>query len=58
MIVFVEESAEVIVSANAKTGKRRGTGDRFGQRAQGSGVRHPSVRTMIFVVPFVLTQGS
>jgi hypothetical protein len=58
MIVFLEESAEAIVSANAYTGECRGIGDRFGQRAQGSGVRDPSVRPVLVVVLFVLAQGS
>ncbi|MFI5888486.1 hypothetical protein ACIA5D_00010 [Actinoplanes sp. NPDC051513] len=58
MIVFVEESAEAIVSANAETGERRRIGERVGQRLQRSGVRDAPVRTMIVVMPFVLTQSS
>ncbi len=57
MIVFVEESAESIVSADAQAGECRGIGDRLGQRAQGSGVGDAPVRAMIVVVAFVLTQG-
>jgi hypothetical protein len=51
MIVFVEEAAEAIASADTQTGKSRGIGDRFGQRTQRPGVRDAPMRTMIVVVP-------
>jgi len=57
MIVFVEEAAEAIVSADAQTCECRGIGDRFGQRLQGSGVRDALVRPVVVVVAFVFAQG-
>lgn len=58
MIVFVEEAAEAIVSADAQTRECRGIGKRFGQRLQGSRVSDAPVRTVIVVVAFVLPQGA
>ena len=57
MIVFVEESAESIVSADSQTCEGRGFGDRIGQRAQWSGDGDTSVRSVLIVVEFVLAQG-
>jgi len=57
MIVFVEESAESVVSADAQTGEGYGFGDRLGQRAQWPGVRDAAVRPMLIMVMFVLAQG-
>jgi hypothetical protein len=54
VIVFVEEAAEAIVSADAQP---RGIGERFGQRLQGSGVGSAPVRPVVVVVVFVLAQG-
>src|SRR3954451_3210093 len=57
MFVFVEESAETIVPADAQTCDRGGTGDRLRQRIQRPGVRNTPMGTVTVVVPFVLAQG-
>jgi len=57
MIVFAEESAEAIVSADAQTGECRGIDERFGQRLKRSGVSDAPVRPVVVVVAFVLAQG-
>jgi hypothetical protein len=54
MFVFVEESAETIVPADAQTCDRGGTGDRLRQRIQRSGVRDTPMGTVAVMVPFVL----
>jgi hypothetical protein len=57
VFVFVEESAEPIVSEDVQMRDRGAAGDRFGQRIQRPGVRDAPMGTVTVVVPFVLAQG-
>jgi hypothetical protein len=57
MIVFVEESAESIVSVDMQTREGRGIRDRLGQQAQWSGVGDAAMRAVLIVVVFVLAEG-
>jgi len=57
MIVFMEEAAEAIVSADAQTGERRRIDERFGQRLERSGVSDVPVRPVVVMVAFALAQG-
>jgi hypothetical protein len=57
MIVFVEESAEAIVSAGAQKRESCGIGELFGQWPQRPGVGDAPLGVIFVVVAFVLAQG-
>jgi hypothetical protein len=57
MFVFVEDSAEALVSSYVQAGDLVWVGDGQGQRMQWSGVGDALVRSVLVVEPFVLTQG-
>jgi hypothetical protein len=57
MLVFVEEAAEAIMSADASVCDGCRVGDRPGEWVQRSGVGDASMGSMRVVVPFVLAQG-
>ena len=57
MFVFVEDSAEAMVSSYVQAGDLVWVGDGQGQRMQWSGVGDALVRSVLVVEPFVLTQG-
>ena len=57
MFVFVDESAESVVSMDTEQCEGLRVGGRFGQRCAWSGVRDASVGPVLVVVAFVLAQG-
>ncbi len=57
MFVFVEDSAEALVSSYVQAGDLVWVCDGRGQRMQWSGVGDALVRSVLVVEPFVLTQG-
>ena len=57
MFVFVEDSAEALVSSYVQARELVRVGDRWGQWMQRSGVGDALVGSVLVVEPFVLAQG-
>jgi hypothetical protein len=56
MFIFMNDAAEEVASADVEVRDRARVGERFGEWAQGSGVRDAPMRPVRVVVPFVLVQ--
>ena len=56
-LVFVDDAAESVSSADGQLGELVVVGDRFGQRRQGPGVGNALVRVVMVVEGLVLAQG-
>ena len=55
MVVFVQCAAEAVASSDVQAGDLAGIGERFGQRAQWSGVGDALMRPMLVVEVLELT---